>query len=42
MTEDKATGSKAYVVTLTFTEEGKQAFAEATTNGVGKTNLYHL
>ena len=36
MTEDKATGSKAYVVSLTFTEEGKQAFAEATTNGVGK------
>ena len=34
MTEDKATGSKAYVVSLTFTEEGKQAFAEATTNGV--------
>ena len=25
MTEDKATGSKAYVVSLTFTEEGKQA-----------------
>ena len=36
MTEDKATGSKAYIVSLTFTEEGKQAFAEATTNGVGK------
>ena len=36
MTEDKATGSKAYVVSLTFTKEGKQAFAEATTNGVGK------
>ena len=37
MTEDKATGSKAYVVSLTFTEEGKQAFAERRPrNGVGK------
>ena len=29
MTEDKATGSKAYIVSLTFTEEGKHSGTNA-------------
>jgi len=33
---DDSTGVKKYLVHLTFDEEGTKAFAEATTNGVGK------
>lgn len=33
---DDTGGKKEYVVSLTFDEEGKKAFGEATTNGVGK------
>lgn len=31
-----ANGTKEYIVSLTFDEEGTKAFADATTNGVGK------
>lgn len=33
---DSTTGGREYVVQLTFTDEGKEKFAEATTNNVGK------
>lgn len=33
---DDSSGMKEYVVSLVFNEEGTRAFAEATTNGVGK------
>lgn len=33
---DDSNGTKEYVVSLTFDEEGTKAFGEATTNGVGK------
>lgn len=33
---DDSSGVKEYVVALTFNEEGTKAFADATTNGVGK------
>ncbi len=34
--QDQTTGSKSYVVSLTFTEEGKKKFAEVTEANVGK------
>ena len=34
--QDQTTGSKSYVVSLTLTDEGKEKFAEATANNVGK------
>ena len=33
---DESSGVKEYVVSLTFNDEGTKAFADATTNGVGK------
>ncbi len=33
--QDSTTGQREYIVQLTFTEEGKQKFADATTNNVG-------